>query len=119
MGYRKKYEDSYLDEEEEEFDGSDLSDGQKLVRLIQKEERTDVQRELLVKLTNRLVEGAKLPGIPGAQAVDGIGMAVGAYVGVGSPEKAVELSTRLMAVAEAMGNRDLYYKASDMLGELL
>ena len=41
MGYRKRYEDSYLDDEDEDLDGGDKTDGERIVALLRKPTRTE------------------------------------------------------------------------------
>ncbi len=77
MGYRQRYEDSYLDEVDEEFEGDERSDAQKLIDLIKKTVRTEKEDIRIKKLTERLIVGAKLPGPPGEKAIASIGDTVG------------------------------------------
>lgn len=118
MGYHKRYEDSYLDEEEEEFSGDDMTDGEKLALLIQRPNRTLKDEALVQKLTERLFNGAKLPAPVGELAVQGIQAAADAYVSVNAYEKAAALWFRLSEIASAMGNGALYYRAMDEMGNL-
>lgn len=118
MGYRKKYEDSYLDDEEEEFDGTDTTDGERLVRLIKKGTLSDKEREMVPRLVERLFEGVKMPGGPGQVAKEGIIAVVRTYAETGAGERATALATRLMDLATATGNGELYYAATDILGDI-
>jgi hypothetical protein len=116
MSYKKRYEDSYLDEEDEDFEGSaSMSDTDKLVHLILKKQPTDKEIRLIEKLTMRLVNGAKMPGALGESAVNGLGLATEAYNAEGRLEEASRIWAMLLDVAETTGNRDLYYRASDGL----
>ncbi len=117
MAYRKGYEDSYLDEEDEEFDGSDKTDAERIVALLEKPSRTAKEEERIKKLTERLFAGAKLPGPPGEQAVYGLEMVASAYHDLGSQPKAAELWVRISDTATLIGNKELYYKAMEKIGE--
>ena len=118
MAYRRGYEDSYLDQEDEEFDGSDKTDAERIIELLEKPVRTAAEDKRIQKLTERLFTGAKLPGPPGEQAVYGIGMVAKAYVDLGMADKAALLWGRLSDIAEITGNRELYYKTMDAMAEL-
>ena len=118
MSYRKRYEDSYLDDEDEDFDGTDRTDAERIVALLEKSARTPQEDARITKLTERLFVGAKLPGPPGEQAVFGLGMVAKAYAGLGIPDTATALWARISDTAEAIGNRELYYRAMDELAEL-
>ena len=118
MGYHKRYEDSYLDEEDEEFAGDDRTDGEKLIALIQKPSRTPKEEERIKKLTERLCVGAKLPGPPGEQAILGLGLVADAYAAVPLPDVAIALWLRISEIATAIGNKNLYYRAMDKITAL-
>lgn len=113
MAYRKRYEDSYLDEEDEEFAGDERTDGEKLVELIQKPLLSEKEEARKKRLTERLFMGARMPSTPGALAVADIALVAEAYVTLGNNDAAVEMWSRLSEIAEANGDRDLYYRALD------
>ncbi len=113
MGYRKRYEDSYLDDEDEELDGDDKTDGERIVALLQKQTRTEKEEARILKLTERLFVGARLPGIPGGQAFLGLAMVADVYRDLGHTEAATKLWARILELAEAVGNQEFYYKALD------
>ncbi len=119
MSYHKRYEDSYLDEEDEEFDGSDKTDAERIIGLLEKAERTPKEDERIKKLIERLFVGAKLPAAPGEQAIYGIGMVANAYADLGQGETALALFARLSDIAELTGNRELYYKTTEAMDQLL
>ncbi len=118
MSYHKRYEDSYLDEEEEEFAGDDMTDAQKLITLLQRENRSQKDTALLQKLTERLFAGVKMPNPIGAKAVEGIGLVATAYAQLGARNSAIMLLERLSDTATSVGNKDMYYQAMDMITEL-
>lgn len=113
MGYRKRYEDSYLDDEDEDLDGGDKTDGERIVALLRKPTRTEKEEARILKLIERLFVGAHLPGIPGSQAFFGLGMAADAYRDLGETDMATKLWARILEVSEAVGNQEYYYKALD------
>lgn len=118
MGYRKRYEDSYLDDEDDEFDGDDKTDGERIVALLMKPSRTEKEEARIKKLTERLFVGTHLPGIPGSQAFLGLSMAADAYRDLGHTEIATQLWARILEVSEAVGNQEYYYKALDEMSAL-
>ena len=116
MSYKKRYEDSYLDEEDEDFEGSGtMSDTDKLVHLILKQAPTDKEVRLIEKLTMRLVGYARMPGAIGKDAVNGLGLATEAYNAENRLEEASRIWAMLLDVAEQTGDQELYYRASDGL----
>ena len=118
MAYQKRYEDSYLDEEDEEFIGNGLQDGDRLVLLIQKPNKTEKEIAFTKKITDRLTTWAKMPGSAGKEAVNGIIQAAEAYDELGQNEKAIEMWARLVDVSETLGNRDLYYTATERMANI-
>lgn len=118
MVYRKGYEDSYLDEEVDEFDGSNKTDAEKIVALLERNPRTQKDEALITKLTERLFAAARMPGIPGGQALFGIELVAKAYADLGLGETASALWERVSDLAGAIGNSVLYYKAMDELESL-
>ncbi len=54
MSYHKRYEDSYLDEDDEDFDGT--TDEERLENLLKKDPRTQKDTENLKKVANRLLD---------------------------------------------------------------
>lgn len=115
MAYRKKFEDSYLDEEPEEFDGKNLSDAQKVVLLIQKAEHTERDVAFIKKLTNRLELGAQMPGPMGTEALEGLQLIAEAYAAEEMDTEATETWARLVEVAQLVANKELYYYATDKM----
>jgi len=118
MAYVKRYEDSYLDEEDDEFDGDGKTDAERLIALIQKDTRSQKEDERVKKLTERLFNGAKLPGPPGETAILGLGLVADAYVAQGNNDTALALWARLAEAATAIGDKDLYYQAMDEITNL-
>ncbi len=118
MGYRKRYEDSYLDDEEEEFDGTDRTDAERIISLLQKHTLDQKQSERLKKLTERLFVGAELPGPPGALAIEGLAQVCNAYKEKGDIQTATALWFRISEVATKIGRSDLYYTALDEIANL-
>ena len=82
MSYRKRYEDSYLDEESEDFDAS-ISPADRLILYIQKKEKTERDRVVIDRLVSQIV--------------------------------GVEVWARILEVAESVGDRDMYYIATDKM----
>ena len=113
MTYRKRYEDSYLDEEDEEFDGNGKTDGERLEILIRKDDRTEKEDAFIKKLTERLFTGARLPPPPGTLAIEGLKGAARAYGERGDAQSALELWGRLAELGAQIGNRELYYAATE------
>lgn len=118
MTYRKRYEDNYLDDEKEEFEGDNRTDAEKLVGLITKPERTPKDEEWVKKLTERLFVGAKLPGPPGEAAVLGLPLVGSAYFEIGDTPSAIAHWIRISETAAEIGNKDLYYRAMDEVSNL-
>jgi hypothetical protein len=118
MTYRKRYEDSYLDDEDEEIDGDERTDAERIVALLEKPDRTPKEDARITKLLERLYVGAKLPGPPGENAIYGIEVVAGAYAALGAPDTATGLWERLGDVAGNIGRSDLYYKAMDAIAAL-
>lgn len=117
MAYTRRYEDSYLDNEEDEFDGKNTRDAERVVALIQKGEgRSDEDQALIEKLTGRLTLGARMPGAPGSEALEGLQLIAEAYAAEGMPTESAETWAVLIEIAEALGNRDLYYYAIEKMG---
>ncbi len=116
MGYHKRYEDSYLDEEDDGVEGQ--TDAERLVSVIGKPDRTEADMSRMEKLSHRLVMAAGMPGALGAQAVSGIAHAAQAYADAGDVAAAAALWARVADTAEQSGNRELYYRAVDELGAL-
>lgn len=116
MAYRKRYEDSYLDDEDEEFDGDGISDGERLAVLIKKETKTDKDTALIEKLTSRIMTGSRMPAGPGAHAKEGLLLVANTYKDIDDEEGAIRIWTHLLTLAEETGDRELYYKAIDGLG---
>jgi hypothetical protein len=117
MSYRKRYEDSYLDDEDEADDGLEKTDAERIIALLEKPSRTPLEEERIQKLTERLFTGAKLPGPPGEIAVYGLEMVAGAYKSLGATETAIAIWARLSDIAQIIGNGALYYKAMDAITE--
>lgn len=118
MAYQKRYEDSYLDEEEDDFDGAGFSDGARLVLLIKKTNLSQKEEVFLMKLTDRLTKTAMMPGTVGKEAIEGLVTSAEAYFDVGQKDMAIETWARLLDIAENIGNKDLYYKATDRMAEI-
>ena len=115
MAYHKRFEDSYLDGEPEEFDGKNLKDAEKIVILIQKTVRTEQDTDFIKKLTDRITMGAQMPGPMGQEALEGLQMVAEAYDTESMPEQATETWARLVEVAENIGNKELYDYAMDKM----
>ena len=113
MAYTKRYEDSYLDKDDEEIEG--ITDQDRLVGLINKPDKSDRDHSIIKKLTDRLTNGAKMPGEPGKMALEGLKTAAGAYRDLGQNEAAISIWARLVEVGEMTGNKDLYYEATDQM----
>ena len=119
MAYRKKYEDTYLDDEIDEFDGDNKTDAEKVITLIKRPALTPKDEELVKKLTERMFVGAKLPGPPGVGAIAGLQQVAMAYADLSAFETAAALWERIADVAGEIGNKDLYYHAMDEMSALM
>lgn len=117
MGYRKKFEDSYLDDESEEFDGNDTTDAERYIKILSKEVKTGEDLDRMERLKERMFLQAKLPGVPGSIAKDGIIKVSHALIEVGKRADGIDLLTKLSDLATEIGDRDLYYLALDSMGD--
>ena len=115
MAYRKRYEDSYLDKDEEEIPGDERTEGEKIVDLLKKPERTERDAEQIELRTDRLFKAARLPSTPGALAVVDIALVAEAYAARGDRATAVDLWSHLSEIAEANGDKELYFRSMDEL----
>jgi|GEM_PF-3911727 len=113
MGYHKRFEDSYLDDDGDELDGDAASDGEKLLALIGKPERTEKETARIQKLIERMLRSVQMPDPLRSQAIEGLETAAHAYKGIGAPEQALELWALLADVAGIIGDKNLYYRATD------
>ena len=113
MAYQKRYEDSYLDKEDEEIPGDERTDGEKIVDLLRKPERSERDSERAELLTDRLFKAARMPGTPGALAVVDIALVSETQAALGNTEAAVEMWSHLSEIAEANGDKDLYFRCMD------
>ena len=118
MGYQKRYEDSYLDEEEDDFDGAGFSDSARLVLLIRKPGRSEKENAFLKKLTDRLTKAAMIADVPGKDAIEGLTTAAEVYFEIGQNEKSIETWARLVDIGEAIGDKDLYYLAVERMASI-
>ena len=115
MAYHRKFEDSYLDAEPEEFDGKNLKDAEKIVLLIQKAEHSERDLAYIRMLTDRITVGAQMPGPMGQEALEGLQMVAEAYDTEGMPRETIETWARLVEVSENLGNKELYDYAMDKM----
>ena len=115
MAYHKKFEDSYLDAEPEEFDGKNLKDAEKIVILIRKPEHTEKDLAFIAKLTDRITLGAQMPGPMGQEALEGLQTVAEAYDTEGMQRETIETWARLLEVSERIGNKELYDYAMDKM----
>ena len=76
------------------------------------------ENNFVKKLSDRLTNWAKMPGAVGKNAVDGLIKSAEACVESGQNEKAIELWARLVDVSEALGNKELYYMATDRMANV-
>ena len=113
MAYIKRYEDSYLDNEEDEVEG--ITDQDRIVGLIQKPDKNERDNSIIKKLTDRLTNSAKMPGEAGKIALEGLKMVAGTYRDLGQNESAISIWARLVEIGELTGNKDLYYEATDQM----
>ena len=117
--YRKRYEDSYLDAEEDEFGGMNLKDADKVLFLVQKQMKGDTDRMLIEKLTDRLCVQAQMPGPTGKEGREGLISLADGYLGLQMSKETTETLARLLEVAEYVGDKDLYYLATDKMLEIV
>ena len=113
MAYRKRYEDSYLDKDEEEIPGDERTEGEKIVDLLKKPDRTEDDADQIEHRVDRLFKAARMPSTPGALAVVDIAQVAAFYAAAGKRESAVDLWNHLSEIAEANGDRDLYFRCMD------
>jgi hypothetical protein len=118
MGYRKRYEDSYLDEDEKDTDELGKTDSERIVVLLGKPSRTLKEEEKVKLLTQRLFNGAKMPGAVGADAVSELAAVAKTYADLGVPDEAVAIWAQIGDIAGATGNKELYYQAMDEMTNL-
>jgi hypothetical protein len=116
--YRKRYEDSYLDAEEDEFSGMNIKDADKVLFLVRKTVKGNTDRMLIEKLTDRLCVQSMLSGSMGTDAVEGLKSLVEAYGDMQMVKESTETLARILEVAERIGDRDLYYYATDKMLEM-
>lgn len=115
MAYMRKFEDSNLDKEPEEFDGKNLKDSEKIVILIQKTNRTESDVQMIQKLTDRITFGAQISGPMGQEALEGLQLVAEAYAAEGMETESTETWARIMELSDTLGNKDLYYYAMDKM----
>ncbi len=113
MAYRKRYEDSYLDKDEEEIPGDERTEGEKIVDLLKKPDRTEDVADEIEHRIDRLFKAARMPSTPGALAVVDIALVAGFYAAAGQRERAVDMWNNLSGIAEANGDKDLYFRCMD------
>lgn len=118
MAYQKRYEDSYLDKDEEEIPGDDRTDGEKIAALIQDPQLTEKEKDRVKRLTERLFMAARMPSTPGALAVVDIAHIAEAYAALGVASVSVGLWSRLSDIAEANGDRELYFRCMEEITNL-
>ncbi len=117
MGYRKKFEDSYLDDEVDEFEGNDTTDAERYLRLFLKEIKSGEDLDKLEKIKTRMYLQAKLPGIPGVTAKEGIIIVSRQMKEIGKNAEAIEWLTKLQDLATEIGDKELYYQSMDEMSE--
>lgn len=118
MGYRKRYEDSYLDEEENELEDVSKTDAERIIGLLQKESRTLPEEEKIKLLTDRLLMGARMPGDSGKSAVEELIQIAKTYGELGAPDISITLWSQISDIAGVIGNRDLYYRCMEEMEAL-
>ncbi len=117
--YRKRYEDSYLDAEEDEFGGMTLNDADKVLFLVRKTIKGENDRMLIEKLTDRMCVQAELNGSIGIGALEGLKSLVDGYFDAQMVKEATETLARILEVAERIGDKELYYFATDKMLEIV
>ena len=118
MSYHKRYEDSYLDKDDEEIPGDERSDGEKIAALIQDPEPSKERLERIQRLSERLFMAARMPSTPGALAVADIALVAEAYAALGNTSFSVELWSRLSEIAETNGDKELYFRCMDEISNV-
>ena len=118
MAYRKRYEDSYLDEDEKDTDELSKTDAERIVALLNKPSRTLNEEEKIKLLTNRLLGGAKMPGEVGENAISELAAVAKTYAELGAVDTAVDLWAQISDIAGLIGNKELYYQAMDQMTAL-
>ena len=118
MAYRKRYEDSYLDEDEKDTDELGKTDAERIVALLNKPSRTLKEEEKIKLLTTRLLVGAKMPGEVGENAVSELAAVAKTYAELGAVDTAVDLWSQISDIAGLIGNKELYYQAMEEMTNL-
>ena len=118
MGYRKRYEDSYLDEDEKDTDELGKTDSERIAELLRKPSRTLKEEEKIKLLTDRLLNGAKMPGQVGEDASIEIVSVAKTYADLGAVDLAVTLWEQISDIAGLTGNKELYYRSMDEIANL-
>ena len=67
---------------------------------------------------DQLVAKAKMGGSTGKDAVAGLVKSAEAYFEAGNNAKAIELWAKLLEIAEMTGDKELYYKATERMGNI-
>lgn len=114
MAYRKRYEDSYLDDEEEP-EGTPAGDITRLQRLSVKEDITAAEEQMVGEIVQRIATRARMVGAIGADALSALEYVITLYEARGALDEARKLWVILLECAEATGNKELYYRAADQL----
>lgn len=107
MVYRKRYEDAYLDDEDFDEEGNEVDQVSAFIQS-GNEERA---REMIRKFSM----GATMLGEPGKKARKGLVAAATAY---GDSDTAMALWAEILDAAETVGDKELYYLATDKLSGL-
>ena len=118
MAYHKRYEDSYLDKDEEELPGDERTPGEKIVDILSQPERSERDKERVEQMTDKLFKAARLPSTPGALAVVDIALVAEKYASMDEIETAVDLWSHLSEIAEANGDKELYFRSMEEITNL-
>ncbi len=117
MVYRKKYEDSYLDDELFEINEEGVATST-LLKLVRKTPKSESDFAEIERRTSSLLSQGALPASIGALAIEELVFVTRAYADIGEVARARSLWARLGTLAEDTNNRDLYYQATDALATL-
>ena len=118
MGYRKRYEDSYLDDDEKDTDEIGKTDSERIIALLEKSSRNITEEERIKRLTDRLLEGAKVPGPSGVQAIGELTQIARKYTELGGVDSGMSIWLQISDIAGLVGNKELYYQAMEEITKL-
>jgi hypothetical protein len=115
MAYRKRYEDTYLDDAGEDENGQALSEGQRIAQVVLESDDIDARKGELDERVRKLFLTARIPAGPGREAIEGLQLVAEAYLAKGATSAARGIYADLLSLSEEIGNGELYYWALDKI----